>query len=103
MGHGLNKWRAISSFVHQVRLDDRRAKERPRRLSNLARPSSCVALAGMSTSQTSRKMGGQHIHINRLGGGAVNDHLFWHHFIFVCTLLIIIFRCGQQGGVLFAR
>ena len=88
MGHGLNKWRTINSFVHKVRLDDRRAKERlhpfffaiklrqARRLSNFARPSSCVALAGMSTSQTSRKVGGQHIHISRLGGGAVKGQLF---------------------------
>ena len=38
----------------KIRLDERRAKKRPRRLSVLARPSSCVALAGMFTSQTFR-------------------------------------------------
>ena len=86
IGRGL-EWRTINSFVHKVRLDDRRAKERlnpflqqnlgkPRRLSNLARPSSCVALAGMSTSQTSRKVGGQHIQMVRLGGRAATGHLF---------------------------
>ena len=38
----------------KIRLDERRAKKRPRRLSALARPSSCVALAGRFTSQTFR-------------------------------------------------
>ena len=43
--------------MHKIRLDDRRAKKRPRRLSDLARPSSCVALAGRFTSQTFRTNG----------------------------------------------
>ena len=59
-------------------------------MSYLARPSSCVALAGMSTSQTSRKVGGQHIHIDRLGGRAVNGHLFDVILFLFCTLLIVI-------------
>ena len=60
-----------------------------RRLDNLARPSSCVALACMSTSQTSRKVGGRHTH-DRLGGGAFNGHLLDFSLYLFCTLLMVI-------------
>ena len=46
----------------EIRLDDRRARKRPRRLSVLARPSSCVALAGRFTSWTFRTEWGGNAH-----------------------------------------
>ena len=54
----------------------------------------------MSMSQTSRKVGGQHIHVDRLGGGAVNGHLFWQHFIFVAYATYSDFL-WTQGGAMF--
>ena len=71
--------------MHKIRLDDRRAKKRPRRLSNLARPSSCVALAGRFTSQTFRTNGmATHTYTHRLGGRAVNIYFVHHAEVIRC-------------------
>ena len=71
--------------MHKIRLDDRRAKKRPRRLSNLARPSSCVALAGRFTSQTFRTNGmATHTYTQRLGGRAVNIYFVHHAEVIRC-------------------
>ena len=71
--------------MHKIRLDDRRTKKRPRRLSNLARPSSCVALAGRFTSQTFRTNGmATHTYTRRLGGRAVNIYFVHHAEVIRC-------------------
>ena len=72
--------------MHKIQLDDRRAKKQlPRRLSNLARPSSCVALAGRFTSQTFRTNGmATHTYTHRLGGRAVSIYFVHHAEVLRC-------------------
>ena len=72
--------------MHKIQLDDRRAKKQlPRRLSNLARPSSCVALAGRFTSQTFRTNGmATHTYTHRLGGRAVSIYFVHHAEVLHC-------------------
>ena len=71
--------------MHKTRLDDRRAKKRPRRPSDLARPSSCVALAGRFTSQTIRTNGmATHTYTHRLGGRAVNIYFVYYAEVIRC-------------------
>ena len=71
--------------MHKIRLDDCRAKQRPRRLSDLARPSSCVALAGRFTSQTFRTNGmATHTYTHRLGERAVNIYFVHHAEVIRC-------------------
>ena len=71
--------------MHKIRLDDRRAKQRPRRLSNLARPSSCVPLVGRFTSQTFRTNGmATHTYTHRLGGRAVSIYFVHHAEVIRC-------------------
>ena len=71
--------------MHKIRLDDRRAKKRSRRLSDLARPSSCVALVGRFTSQTFRTNGmATHTYTHRLGGRAVNIYFVHHAEVIRC-------------------
>ena len=71
--------------MHKTRLDDRRAKQRPRRLSNLARPSSCVPLVGRFTSQTFRTNGmATHTYTHRLGGRAASIYFVHHAEVIRC-------------------
>ena len=71
--------------MHKIRLDDRRAKKRPRRLSDLARPSSCVALASRFTSQTFRTNGvAPHTYTHRLGERAVNIYFVHNAEVIRC-------------------
>ena len=71
--------------MHKIRHDDRRAKKRPRRLSDLARPSSYVTLAGRFTSQTFRTNGmATHTYTHRLGGKAVNIYSVHHAEVIGC-------------------
>ena len=71
--------------MHKIQLDDRRAKQLPRRLSNLARPSSCVALAGRFTSQMFRTNGmPTHTYTHSLGGRAVSIYFVHHAEVLRC-------------------
>ena len=75
----------INRSCTKIRLDDRRAKKRLRRLSNLARPSSCVALADRFTSQTFRTNGmATHIYTHRLGGRVVSIYFVHHAEVIRC-------------------
>ena len=93
MGHGLNKWRTINSFVHKVRLDNRRARERLHSFCNKTKISlaGCTILRDLPSvwpllacprARRPEKWEDD-THIDRLGEGAVSGHLFKFHFCFV--------------------
>ena len=94
------EWRTINSFVHKIRLDDRRAKKRlqPSWSKTTAPSAGWTILRDLPpvwpllACPRARRLEKweDDTHIDRLGGGAFNGHLLDFSLYLFCTLLMVI-------------
>ena len=99
IGHSL-EWRTINSFVHKMRLDDRRAKKRlqPSCSKTRSGPAGWAILRDLPpvwpllACPRARRLEKweDDTHIDRMGGGAVNGHLLDLTLYLFCMSLIVI-------------